>query len=126
MADMPDVKRNPIEDAMRDFRILQGELDAANRQIREMADINSRLLAEGDTARHHLTEALRKVSVYSRYCDRLNLRLERISSSIAEARKEAGDYALAVADQASPEDPPRQPATAQPNGRTTMEPNRMG
>lgn len=94
MTDIPELGTNPMQAALRDWDKLQQNLMVATDQVRQMTEMNSKLLAENDLLKQTLDQTRRQKDYLQAYATTLTTRLKVVQSVIDEATSESAKFAV--------------------------------
>lgn len=91
---LPEMENTPIENALKDWRRLNSDLMTANDSVKQLTDINSKLLAENELLKQTLDQTRRQKDYLQGYATTLSTRLKVVTEVIAEATSEAAKFSV--------------------------------
>ena len=95
MSALADYKlKNPMQDALENWDLIQSELKIVKDSEKELVSINAKLLAEVDYLREKLDQVSTERDRYKTYAVEITTRLQTIKETILAAEAGAREYAM--------------------------------
>lgn len=85
---------NPIQEALQGWEEMKAQLGFSNDQVRELNNLNSKLMTEVDYLREQLAYVSSERDRYQRYTIEITTRLSTIKETILIAESGAREFAL--------------------------------